>query len=326
MNEYIKKWLNDRGISDNIIERAELDYDGNRIVIPVIDVDGNCQFSKFRRDPRKDSGAKYMYESGASATLYNAFMNRANMEVIITEGELDALALQSAGFSAVSSTGGSGTFKEEWVDFFEEKDVYILYDYDKAGIKGALEVQQNLPDAKIAWLPKENDATDYLLEYEPEDLQEVLDEAKRYPVNIDSVKGNLQAAELMIEERRELKEEALPAVARTKHTDIFQQHYLDKSDKIKKKNKLQEISTSSQGSLNVEMAKQVPIEHFIEIKPNGKGKCLWHEDENPSLHYYEDDNKVHCFVCSKQWDVIDVVQKKFDKDFKEAVRFILANQ
>lgn len=326
MNEYIRKWLNNRGISNEIIEKAEVDYDGNRIVFPVIDTDGNCQFRKFRRDPRNKNGAKYMYESGASATLYNAFLNKASKEITICEGETDTLSLQSNGFPAVSSTGGAGTFKEEWAYFFRDKDTYILYDYDEAGIKGALGVQKILPEAKIAWLPKTNDANEYLLEYGSEALREVLKRAKSYPVNLKTEKEYKQAAELMIEERRELDEEALPAIARVEHTHIFQDYYLEQAKRIKKKNGLKAIP-SKKGKLDVEAAREVPIENFMEFNPAGKAHCLWHSDDHPSLHYYEKDNKVHCFSgCDKQFDVIDVVQKKYNKDFKDAVRFILANQ
>lgn len=327
MNEYIKKWLNTRGISDDVIEKAEISYNGSHIVIPVIDWDGICQFNKLRRDPRNDTGAKYLNETGATATLYNAFMNKASHEVVVTEGELDTLALQSAGFPSVSSTGGAGTFKEEWADFFTDKDVYILYDYDEAGIKGALGVQKILPEAKIAWLPNCNDATDFLKKYTPEAMRDVLDKANKYPVNLKNEKEYRQAAELMIQERRELDEEALPAVARTLHTKVLQEYYLEQAKRQKKKSGLKVIPSKGKGSLDVEAAKQVPIHTFIDFSPSGKAHCLWHSDDHPSMHYYEEDNRVHCFSgCNKQWDVIDVVMKKYDKDFKEAVNYILANQ
>jgi DNA primase len=32
-----------------------------------------------------------------------------------------------------------------------------------------------------------------------------------------------------------------------------------------------------------------------------------HDDRDPSAHYYEDDNTVHCFGCGKTWDVFSLV-------------------
>jgi len=71
----------------------------------------------------------------------------------------------------------------------------------------------------------------------------------------------------------------------------------------------------------IQKAKAYPIENLMKIQQN-KGECLWHEDRDPSLHYYRKDNKVHCFVCNKQWDSIDVVMKQHDCDLKEAVGII----
>jgi DNA primase len=327
MNKYIKKWLNTRGISDIIIEKSEIEYKNGRIAIPVIDVDGYCQFRKTRQDPRSENGAKYLYESGANATLYNAFMNRATSEITICEGELDALALQSQGFPAVSSTGGANTFKDDWLSFFEGKeDIFILYDYDEAGIKGSIMVQEKLPKARIVWLPKKNDATEYLQEYGADKLRGAYEQANTYPVNLNSSKEYSQAAELMIQERRQLQEEAMPAIARVEHTKILQQYYLQEAKRLKKKNKLKVIPNKGRGSLDVEAAKKVPIDSFLEFNAAGKASCLWHSDKTPSLHYYEKDNRVHCFVCGKQWDVIDIIQKKLDKDFKEAVKLITSTK
>lgn len=33
-----------------------------------------------------------------------------------------------------------------------------------------------------------------------------------------------------------------------------------------------------------------------------------HEDRNPSAHYYENDRMVHCFGCSRSWDVFSLVR------------------
>ena len=75
---------------------------------------------------------------------------------------------------------------------------------------------------------------------------------------------------------------------------------------------------------NVEMAKAVAISNFIEFNHAGFAKCVWHTEKTPSMKYYEDKNRVHCFGgCGKSGDVIDVVGQLYNIKFLEAVNFIL---
>src|SRR3989338_2977079 len=102
----IRKYLNDRGISDTIIESNKLGWNGTHIVIPVYDPSGNFLFNKYRKDPFSTSdGPKYTYEKGTTAQLYNA--HKLNLlgsriisqtPVIIVEGEFDAMILESHGY------------------------------------------------------------------------------------------------------------------------------------------------------------------------------------------------------------------------------------
>jgi DNA primase len=74
--------------------------------------------------------------------------------VVLTEGELDALVLQTLGFHAMSSTGGAGTWRQEWSELLQENHrVIIAYDADEAGVRGALKVASMTPLAAVAWLP-----------------------------------------------------------------------------------------------------------------------------------------------------------------------------
>ena len=117
-------------------------------------------FNKYRRDPFSEDGPKYRYEKGATSVLYGVnFLPsyKAKYPVIICEGEFDTLLLISRGYSAVTSTGGSGTFKEEWIKYLKDFGIiYICYDYDDAGIKGAFNVSSMIPGSRLIWLPKKN--------------------------------------------------------------------------------------------------------------------------------------------------------------------------
>ena len=73
--------------------------------------------------------------------------------------------------------------------------------------------------------------------------------------------------------------------------------------------------------LDIEKAKSVPIENFIEMGRDRKALCLWHDDRRASLHIYPN-NGFFCFVCSQSGDVIDVVMKLRGIGFLEAVKFL----
>lgn len=65
-------------------------------------------------------------------------------DIVLCEGELDALTLSSNGFRAVTATAGAGTFTNELAENFENKDVTILYDNDKEGRDGSQKAAQLL--------------------------------------------------------------------------------------------------------------------------------------------------------------------------------------
>jgi hypothetical protein len=54
----------------------------------------------------------------------------------------------------------------------------------------------------------------------------------------------------------------------------------------------------------------------VEIK-NKTAKCIAHADTHPSMHVYTDG--VHCFSCGYHGDVIDMVMRLENTDFKSAL-------
>lgn len=167
--ENIRDWLHkERGISNEVIASAKLGWDGERLVIPVPDTNGGWLFAKRRLPPGNADGPRYLYPSGAKAAVYGAELLPGADHVVICEGELDALILRSNGILGVSSTGGAGTFSEEWADLFRDVEkIFIVYDHDDPGEKGGLKVGKLLPRAQIVRLPDEvgdhGDITDFFI-------------------------------------------------------------------------------------------------------------------------------------------------------------------
>ena len=69
--------------------------------------------------------------------------------------------------------------------------------------------------------------------------------------------------------------------------------------------------------LQIQKAKEYPIEELVEINKAGFTKCFAHNDKKPSAYCKK--NFVHCFVCQKSWDTIAILVERDGHSFKEAV-------
>ncbi len=139
----LKYWLEDRCVSKDILESLGIAWtkyvQKEWVTIPILDEEGKLLFHKLKR-PRngKESQPKYLvHPKGRAATLYPLPYLANSTNVILCEGEPDALVLISNGIESICSTGGAGTFKEEWLKFFPKGiKVSVCFDLDEAGKKG----------------------------------------------------------------------------------------------------------------------------------------------------------------------------------------------
>jgi len=92
-----------------------------------------------------------------------------------------------------------------------------------------------------------------------------------------------------------------------KHTPFLDKAILDKADVLR--------------------AKERPIEQFYGGKLTGTvrlcGLCPFHKENSPSFFIFTNSNTFHCFGCQAGGDVIEFVMKKFNIDFKEALKMLL---
>lgn len=200
--ERIIKYLNDRGISNEIISKYKIGYKseyGNYwITIPIKDLDGNYSFLKLRQDPSYGD-RKITWPSGIEAQVFDwETLIMASRRVLIAEGEMDALLMKSKGIECISGTHGANTTKDEWMEYFKpDLEYYICYDNDKSGKDGAEKIAEKLHkngcrNIHIIDLPQEveekGDLTDYItkLNLPIEDLFEKY--ARPYPKKIDTSK------------------------------------------------------------------------------------------------------------------------------------------
>jgi hypothetical protein len=190
-----KQYFISRGLSSEIIEKyllGEAEVDGLQwLTIPVFDKNGRVIFFKLRRLPEHEESnpTKYRYTKDAQADLYGAELlnNVLNDPVIITEGELDALVLRDWGYIAVSSTGGAGTFKSKWTEYFNKVSaIFFCFDNDEIGKREAVNHAKLFRNKNvyIVDIPRENgvkDVTDYKTSQKTkEDFEYILKKARKY--------------------------------------------------------------------------------------------------------------------------------------------------
>jgi len=102
----------------------------------------------------KEIGGKYLTPPGTKARLFNVDVVPRAEELVLAEGEFDALVLEQLGYAALG-VPGANVFQEHWVDYFTDaRRVYIAFDPDEAGHAGTERVLGLLgPKAKRVDLP-----------------------------------------------------------------------------------------------------------------------------------------------------------------------------
>lgn len=333
MQQNIKNWLLERGISESVIAANKLSFENNMLIIPIFDEVNSFLFNKYRRSPfaSSDSAPKYTYDRGATAQLYMPRgVDRSAATVFIVEGELDALLLASRGFFAVSSTGGAGTFKKEWGEVLSGRKIYICYDNDTAGVKGTVRLLNIFPEANVIEIPKQKDCkdiSDYLKLY-PTGLEFLIGSAERWRLpplfdaqaSIKEIKARRGLCRFLAEDMQTQKHERQADGRSTELIDLLleevSKRYDDYSVRIKHPSK---VPGDSDALLK---AKAVPIKNYIKFNAQRKALCIWHQEKTPSMIYYPKDNRVKCYGCGKLGDVIDVVQEMFLLNKGEAIKKI----
>jgi DNA primase len=291
--ERVWTYLKCRGISDEIINRHFLGWNGSRITIPIFNRKGVCASFRLAKDPDDQSDSPKMLPlRDASVDLYGwEVLRLPPTRVIVCEGEFDRLVLESNGFAAVTSTGGAGTFREEWAEALRGiAEVYVCFDNDEPGRKGALRVAHMIAHAKLVALPEEvgdgGDVTDFFarLGKSRDDFENLLKDAGRV--------GDISGAPIPEEENG--ARAPAPKTARRERV--------------------------------ARLKRDVPIERviggYVELSRSGSnlvGRCPFHDDRVPSFTVFVERGTFHCFGCWEHGDVLDFLKKIENMTFAQAL-------
>lgn len=147
-NEHLLAKLSaDRKLPISAIKAWKLGYDPSRdcYCTPVFDgTESLCDIKKYK------IGKKSYSTPGTSTGLFNRMAMINKKTVYLCEGEWDGMAmdwlLKTNGIKDACAVAVSGamTFKNTWIPFFNDKEVYCMYDHDGAGEKGQLVVRNKL--------------------------------------------------------------------------------------------------------------------------------------------------------------------------------------
>jgi DNA primase len=164
-----------RCLKDSIINRFQLGYHDGWYLIPFF-VNGTFRDFQMRRDEPKKM-MKHWYK-GLDPFLLNSDILKFTNEIIITEAPTDAILLSQYNINAVSHNGGAGFWNKSWTNaFIKQKKIYLVYDNDDAGRKGAINAAKNLGENRTYiynfagfkekydtgdWFKEGNCAEDYL--------------------------------------------------------------------------------------------------------------------------------------------------------------------
>jgi twinkle protein len=146
-------------------------------------MDGKLINIKYR-GPQKS----FKMVSGAELIFYNVDCLKTNDEVIIVEGEIDALTLIQAGFENVLSVPNGANKNLEYLDtcidlFNGIKKIYIATDQDTKGIELKGELIRRLGPERcwVVSFKECKDANEFLIKYGPE-IKDILKNAIPVPV------------------------------------------------------------------------------------------------------------------------------------------------
>src|SRR6185437_12244250 len=120
------------------------------ILIPYY-VNGNLAYAKYRSLP--PGKKEYRGISGREIPIYNHGALKPGLsDLLLVEGEMDAIACLSAGVQSVVRIQGANIKKAQWIDTIDEINpgkIYLLYDNDKTGQAAARDMAARIGIEKV---------------------------------------------------------------------------------------------------------------------------------------------------------------------------------
>ena len=201
------EWFKTRGISQQTLDDLYVTT-GDEFMPQTGQKENTIQFNYIMGDELvnvkyRDGRKNFKLYKGAEKIFYNINSIVGYDWCVITEGEMDALALHEAGIKNVISVPNGATlnsnnldYLDNCIDYFEDKEKIILaVDADEAGQALRYEFIRRL-GAEVCYLVDFNgnkDPNDFLIEHGAEELRNVITSAIQVPLEGVSTLKDIEA-------------------------------------------------------------------------------------------------------------------------------------
>jgi len=196
VKDKVTTWFEKRGISQRTLDDLKVGQ-GPEYMPQTGKEENTIQFNYIIGDQLinvkyRDGRKNFKLYKGAEKVFYNINSIVGYDNCVITEGEMDVLALHEAGVTNVISVPNGATlhhnnldYLDNCIDYFEDKQKIILaLDTDEPGLALRRELVRRL-GAEVCFLVDFEDckdANEYLIKYGKEKLKEVIRRARAYPL------------------------------------------------------------------------------------------------------------------------------------------------
>ena len=145
--EHLTTLAENKGLPVEAFKDLGLGFDGRVYTLPIYDY--NKKFVTLRTYSMAP-GNHWMNTIDTKAGLFGSDkLVKYESPVYICEGEWDAIAMRyllekTHTDGVVVGVPGANTFLTDWIEWFYQRTVYVLYDHDDAGVKGEMRVYGHL--------------------------------------------------------------------------------------------------------------------------------------------------------------------------------------
>jgi len=192
----VAEWFKSRGISEDTLINLQVG-EGSEYMPQTGKKENTIHFTYYVGDQLinikyRDGRKNFKLYKGAEKVFYNINSIVGYDNCVITEGEMDVLALHEAGIKNAISVPNGATlshnnldYLDNCIDYFEDKTKIILaVDTDDPGLALRAELVRRL-GAEVCFLADFEDckdANEYLMEHGKEKLRQAIKQARPYPL------------------------------------------------------------------------------------------------------------------------------------------------
>ncbi|MBQ3088276.1 MAG: DNA primase [Clostridia bacterium] len=161
----------------------------NRVMFPIIEINGKVVGFSGRRHPNEDKGGKYVNTSDTpvykkSKTLFgfNFAKNHCSKQLLVVEGNMDVVSLHKAGFeNTIGTLGTAFTSEQARLISRYTNEIVLGFDSDAAGQKAVARASEVLSDSglkvRVLAVPDGKDPDEFIKKNGPERFKALLEGA-----------------------------------------------------------------------------------------------------------------------------------------------------